>query len=444
MKPEAADPRSLASWIIDKALTTRSSTDRIFAQVDEPFDERDRRLWRELSLGTLRWLRRLDDVIESASSRRIESVDARLRTPLRVAAYQILYLDRIPAHAAVNCAVEEARRRTHRGGAGFTNAVLRRIASSPDLGAWPVQQALPSRTLAIETSHSDFLVERWLRNFGEARTRDLLDANNRRKPAQLLALAGAGGRDAVARRLADEGVTAEPSQLSPVGLVVVEGDARQTECWRRGEIYLQDGASQAAALIPPPRHGETILDLAAAPGGKTFALLAAEPEVTAIGCDRDFERLLTMRDNASRLQLSCRLALADGVAPPWTSEFDRVVLDLPCTGTGTLRKHPELKWRIDDREIDRLSRQGLGMVEAAARLVRVGGLLTVVTCSLEPEENSQLVARFLAERGDFTRCDLRGRLSPTLSGGLIGVGEWQVLPADVHDGFTVNVLQRRS
>lgn len=443
MKPVTGDVRSLASWVVERTLDSKSSAERFFRHAEIGLDDRDRRLARELGLGTLRWLRRLDDVIEAASSRSLEAVDARLRAPLRVAAYQILFLDRIPAHAAVNEAVGEARRRTNRGGAGFANAVLRRIARSPHLEDWPVREQNPSRRLAIETSHPDFLVERWWQHFGEQRTRHLLAANNRRKPVQILVVGGEGKRDLVSSRLAKCAVTTVPSTLAPAGLVVTGGDPGETESWRLGEIYLQDVASQASALVPAPEAGHRVVDLAAAPGGKSFSLLAYEPGLSVVAADRSIERLQILRENRERLQLSMSLLLADGEIPPWRDSFDRVVLDLPCTGSGTLRKHPELKWRISSQEIERLSRQGLSMIGAAAGLVRPGGVIAVVTCSLEPEENSGMVSRFLEQSSRFERIDLAEELPPSLNSDLVDRGQWQILPGDVHDGFTVNALRRK-
>jgi len=443
LKPDVGNVRSLAAQVVDRALTSRRPVDRLLRQVEASLDARDRALLHELVLGTLRWLRRLDCVIEAASSRQLQAIDTALLSPLRLAIYQLLLLDRIPSHAAVHEAVAEARRRTHRGGAGFVNAVLRRVAGSPQLEAWPVEEAKPSRRLAIETSHPDLLVERWLKNLGERRTRDLLQANNRVKPRQILTFRGRGGRDRTAARLAEEGVRTSPSTVAPLGLVVTEGDPLDTPSFRDGSVYLQDVASQAAALLPPPVRSERVLDMAAAPGGKSFSLLSWEADLEVLAADRSWQRLQLLQSNRDRMGLPIRLVQADGLLPPMRAPFDRVVLDLPCTGTGTLRKNPELKWRIDSGEIQRLSQQGLEMLQAGSRLVRPGGILSMITCSLEPEENAEVVSAFLATEIDFEPLILRDEVPAPLDQWVIGDGVWQILPADVHDGFTVHVLRRR-
>lgn len=442
MKSATESVRSQAAQLLDWALVSRQPIDGRLREVEGCLESRDRALLHELVLGTLRWLRRLDGVIEVASSRKLQAIDGALLAPLRLAIYQLLFLDRIPAHAAVDEAVSEARRRTHRGGAGFVNAVLRRVARSPRLTDWPVEEVEPSRRLAIETSHPDLLVERWLRNFGEARTRDLLQANNRVKPRQILTFRGQGGRDVIADRLAAEGVEAWPSTVSPLGLVVTAGDPLETPSFRDGAVYLQDVASQAAALVPPPVRFERVLDMAAAPGGKCFSLLAWEADLEVLAADRSWQRLRMLGSNRDRLGLPIRLIQADGLRPPIRGSFDRVVLDLPCTGTGTLRKNPELKWRIDNGEIERLSRQGFAMLEAGSRQVGAGGILCVITCSLEPEENADVVAEFLSTTDEFELADLREELPELLDRWVVGEGLWQILPGDVHDGFTVHVLRR--
>jgi 16S rRNA (cytosine967-C5)-methyltransferase len=434
--------RAAAAWVLERTLQSLAPADSFLDSALPRFDERDQGLLRELVMGTLRWLRRLDHVIAAASNRSFEEIEEVLRSPLRIATYQLLFLDRVPAHAAVHEAVEQAHQLTHRGGASFVNGVLRRIARAPRPEDWPVTDPDPVRRLAIEKSHPDFLVARWLDRFGTARTLDLLDANNRPKPMHLLAFRDRGGRELLAESLIDEGLEVEPASLSPLGLIVRRGNPLASAAFRRGDFYVQDEASQAAALIPPPRREETVLDAAAAPGGKSFSLVAFEPGVRVTLSDVAASRAVRVRDNQRRLRRSLPLAVADAGAPPFRGPFDRVVLDLPCTGTGTLRRHPEIKWRISESEIGRLSRQALRLLEGTAPLVASGGSLVAITCSLEREENEEVMTRFLATHPELSPLPLEGMLESPVAAGITGPGAWRILTGGEHDGFSVNVLAK--
>ncbi|HUO86312.1 MAG TPA: transcription antitermination factor NusB, partial [Thermoanaerobaculia bacterium] len=283
--------RSTAAWVVERTLDSLAPVDSYLASAQERFEDRDRALLRELVFGTLRWLRRLDDVISRASNRRLSEIEPVLHGPLRVAAYQLLFLDRVPDHAAVHEAVEQAQALTHRGAASFVNAVLRRVARQRRLVDWPVAETDAILRLAIEMSHPDFLVRRWVDRYGWQRTRRLLAANNRPKPLHLLAFRDRGGRELLAERLIDDGVEVEPSAVSLLGLVVRSGDPFASAAFTRGDFYVQDEASQASALIPPPRPGERVLDAAAAPGGKSFAMLAWEPLIAPVLADLDARRV---------------------------------------------------------------------------------------------------------------------------------------------------------
>jgi len=455
--------RAAAGWVLERTLQSLAPVDSYLASTLTRFDERDQGLLRELVMGSLRWLRRLDQIIADASHRRFDQIEPALHSPLRIAAYQLLFLDRVPPHAAVHEAVEQAHQLTHRGGASFVNGVLRRIARDPQLSSWPVHETDPVRRLALEMSHPDFLVERWLARFGRAATLALLAANNREKPMQLLAFRDRGGRELLAEALIDEGIEVEPSSLSALGLTVRRGNPLASPAFRRGDFYIQDEASQAAAWVPPPRPGEAVLDAAAAPGGKTFALLAREPAVAPILMDVALGRIDVLRRNLRRLGRPLPVVVADAGIPPLAPAetpaaiaggsagasgadrgrgFDRVLVDLPCTGTGTLRRHPELKWRISESEIGRLSQQALRMLAGMAPLVLPGGLLVAITCSLEAEENEQVTASFLDAHADFERLPLAGLLDPPLIQGILGPGAWRVLSGDDHDGFSVSVLAK--
>lgn len=436
------DVRATAAWVVERTLAARAPVDNFLVGALQRFDERDRALLREIVLGTLRWLRRLDDIIERAASRKLAEIDAGLVAILRVAAYQLFFLDRVPPHAVVNEAVEQSRRSSHRGGTSFVNAVLRRIAREPSLSAWPVDSGEPIARLAIEMSHPEVLVRRWVGQFGWDAASDLLAANNRPKPMHLLAFRGRGGRELLAEELIDEGIEVTPSRLSPVGLTVLQGNPLGTEAFRRGAFYVQDEASQAAALLPPPAPGERIWDAAAAPGGKSFAMLAVEPSVRIVASDAAAARLITVRANARRLGFPLHLAAADAGSPPFARAFDRVVVDLPCSGSGTLRKHPELKWRWSESELARLAGQAVRLLLGAANGVRPGGLLVAITCSLEPEENEGVAERFLRERPEFSRRDFAAAVEPTIAASILAPGLWRLPTGDDHDGFTVQVFER--
>jgi 16S rRNA (cytosine967-C5)-methyltransferase len=429
--------RAAAGWVLERTLRSLSPVEAFLDSTKARFDERDQGLLHELVMGSLRWLRRLDHVI-----RRLDQIEEALHAPLRIAAYQLLFLDRVPAHAAVHEAVEQAHQLTHRGGASFVNGVLRAIARSPRLEDWPVDEPDPLRRLAIEMSHPDFLVERWIGRFGEGPARELLAANNQPKPMQLLAFRDRGGRELLAEQLIDEGIEVEPAGLSSLGLTVRRGNALATAAFARGDFYIQDEASQAAAVIPPPRAGEMVLDAAAAPGGKSFSLLAHEPQVHVTAADVSAARIHVLRMNLRRLRRHLPLYVGDAGVPPLTRVFDRVILDLPCTGTGTLRRHPELKWRISEGEIGRLSRQALRILGGAAPLVAPGGHLVAITCSLEREENEDVVLRFLATHPEFSPVRLEEVLETPQASGISGPGTWRVPTGGDHDGFSLSLLAK--
>jgi len=223
---------------------------------------------------------------------------------------------------------------------------------------------------------------------------------------------------------------------------VRRGNPLTTAAFARGDFYIQDETSQAVAVIPLPRPGEVVLDAAAAPGGKSFSLIAHEPMVRVTAADVSAARVQVLRTNLRRLRRRLPLLVADAGTPAVSRLFDRVILDLPCTGTGTLRRHPELKWRISEGEIGRLSRQALRILGGAAPLVAAGGLLVAITCSLEREENEEVVSRFLATHPEFSAVRLEEILDTPLAGGITGPGTWRVPTGGDHDGFSLALLAK--
>ena len=443
-----ANVREVAVWVLEHTLATSSSADAFLDQARLRCHPKDRSLLVELVRGTLAWLARIDDVLEQASGRPMAKVESALHGLLRIGAYQLLFLERIPPHAVVNEAVEHAHRITHRGAGSFVNGVLRRISRSRRLSDWPVERADDVVRLAVEHSHPEFLVRRWIEAWGTETTLAVLEANNRRKAPHLLAFREHGGRELLAESLIDEGVEVVASERAPLGLRVVGptpwASITGATSFRRGEFYIQDEASQIAALVPPVREGERVLDLAAAPGGKAYSMRAFEPSSRHVASDVSVGRLLRMRANNRRLGLQIPLLVSDAAQPPFAGEFDRVVVDAPCSGTGTFRKNPELRWRVSPDEITRLATAGAGLLRGASLAVAPGGLLIWITCSLEIEENERVVTTFLHGQDAFETVDLASTLPACLSDHVAGPGIWRMLPGGDHDGFTVSVLRRAS
>jgi 16S rRNA (cytosine967-C5)-methyltransferase len=442
--PPPGGARAAAVRALERTLDSLAPADHFLAREARGLDERDRKLAAELVYGALRWKLRLEYVVERASGRRISAIDPELRAVLSVGVLQLLFLDRVPAHAAVDEAVAEAKRRRGPGAGGFVNAVLRRIASAGGLGAWPVETASDDERLAIETSHPPELVRRWRARFGDEATRRALAADNSSRALHLLAFTDRGGRGALAAALAAEGIVTEPGQLAPGALIVRSGAPLASAAFARGDGYVQDEASQAAALVPRPRPGERILDAAAAPGGKGLAILAFEPSARVVFADAAPRRLPRLVANGRRLGRRLAIVAADGRRPPWRDgAFDRVVVDAPCSGTGTLRRHPELRWRFRASELERLARDAGALLVALAPAVVPGGLLVHVTCSVEAEENEQVLDRFVAANPAFEPLEL-DVADPWIASGRTAPGRWRVLPGAGHDGFSVGVLRRRT
>ena len=442
MREPRSNVRAMACTVLENTLSSLAPVDPVLSSFGRDLEERDRRLLHQVVYGVLRWLRRLDFIIVEAASRRMEEIDRALHCPLRVGVYQLVFLDRVPAHAAVSESVDLARKRSHRGGAGFVNAVLRRVAAAPSLADWPVKAEDTVRRIGIETSHPDLLVAEWIRQYGEPRAEALAEANNRQKPFHLLSFADRGGRQALARALADEGLASEVSSISPAGLIVRRGNPLDTKAFQQGLFYVQDEVSQAAALIPPPTDGETVFDAAAAPGGKTLSLLATGADVRVVSADRGLARIGPLLANLHRLDRQIPVVVMDLRDPAIERPFRRVVVDLPCSGTGTLRKHPELKWRVSRQELERLSTASLSLLEGAAGLVEPGGVLSAITCSLEDVENEVVADHFLDRHRDFFPLELGETLRPPSDEFVRGPGLWRILTGGDHDGFTVQVFGR--
>jgi 16S rRNA (cytosine967-C5)-methyltransferase len=398
-------------------------------------DERERALLTELAQGTLRRLGTLDAVLSSASRRPLAALDPVVRTALRLGLYQVVFLDRVPVHAAVDQAVGWVKRRLDAGAAGYANAVLRAVvrmqggaARGPEQPRADVpregggaQRLLvpvfadpasdPLGNLSERFSCPRWLVERWHERLGRERTMLVLRAGIERP---VVALRARGPRaEALARWLKERDV---PFVAGPVaGSLLLDGaGGAVAEAVAAGLARVQDATSQRVAPLLDPREGGRYLDLCAAPGGKTLHLadLLVHGAVTA--CDVDpkrLERLEALRPLMGEVEYACRRVPSEGALPFAAGAFDGVLVDAPCSNTGVLRRRVEARWRLAPDDIGTLARLQRDLLERAWPLVAPGGRLVYATCSIEAEEDEDVVASFVADRPE-ARAEVAFRVLP--------------------------------
>ena len=398
---------------------TRHSDDLLrdhqsMVQMSDP----DRRLATALVLGVLRWQIQLDGQFRKFLSKPNMKLDAAVLVALRLGAFQLLHLDRIPARAAINESVELIKRSGYRSAAGLVNALLRKMAIANDptetrrvlkgrdfSGAANAQQysgaSAPETSCSpAVTAHPKWMIERWTKFFGADLTCTICN-HDQEQPATAICLAA----PAVEQELIKAGLTLSPGKLLTAAWIVESGDLTATTAFREGRVRMQDEGSQLvgeiAAIAGADREvPEKILDCCAAPGGKTLILAERNPAAHIVACEASPPRLEQLRDRLASLgdRIECRLADATGFS--FDSEFDVVLADVPCSGTGTLSRNPEIRHRLQPDDLPRQAERQRAILLSALRAVRPGGRVVYSTCSLEPEENEEVVAAVLSDNAN--------------------------------------------
>jgi 16S rRNA (cytosine967-C5)-methyltransferase len=360
----------------------------------------DRNLVTELVMGALRWRGELDFQIEQLSGKPLKYFDPEIATILRLGVYQIRFLEKIPKSAVVNEAVELAKSARKRSAAGLVNAVLRKCEPpARRRAAMEKQKPDPGVLESLRRSYPAWLLERWEHNFGPKAAGALAWASNS-VPRTTLRVCR-GEREEVQRQLASEGIQTEPGKYACRAQVVQSGNVQASRAVREGPVVIQDEASQLVTALVAPERNQRVLDLCAAPGIKTCQLAEALGHGTLVACDLSAPRLRTMaRLVRERIPTGVRLhvvRLDARSSLPFGCLFDRILLDVPCSGTGTLARNPEIKWRLQPSDLLRLAAGQEEMLANALAVLAPGGRLVYSTCSLEPEENEQVVERVLQD-----------------------------------------------
>ena len=396
----------------------------------------------ELVLGVLRHRARVDWTLAGALRHPLERLTPRIRAVLRTGIYQLLFLPRIPAHAAVHEAVTLARRHGHTGTARLVNAVLRRVASERER---PLPEGSFSERLAVEHSHPRWLVDRWLARFGPGETAALCAANNHLGPATVRVNSLRLRPEEAADRLRDAGVAVRPTAL-PEGYYVDGPFGARHVMAAEGMLTVQDLGAMLVTHLLDPQPGETVIDGAAAPGGKTTHIAERmRGRGRVIACDVHQGKLERLSRRASLMGLDTIEAHhqdARTLGKAFRHQAHRLLLDAPCTGFGVLRRRPDIKWRARPEDIPALAALQREMLHGAADALRPGGILVYSVCTIEDEEGQNVIAEFLQKRPDFAP-DADLPLPGAFAGATVGPGRVLLLPhRHGTDGFYIARLRR--
>lgn len=366
----------------------------------------DRGLVTQLVYGTLRWRRRLDWALAAHSSRPLERIEPQLLRILRLTAFQLLMLDRVPDFAAVDEGTSLAVSLRGKRAGGFVNAVARGLAQARDRIELPDPERNLVRHLAVVHSFPSWMVRMWLDGFGRERAEALMNACNQPAPLWLRSNTLKGPPARLLELLSASGMSAEPSKLVPAA-IRLDGarDIASLAAHEAGWLHVQDAGAQAVCHLVGARPGERVLDACAAPGGKSATLaqlMEGQGELLAV--DRNPARLGLVRKLADRLGLSMIERMVGDLVDLDADElgqFDRVLLDAPCSALGVLRRHPEGKWRLAAEDIERMARVQAELLDAASRLVKPGGVLVYSICTLSRAEGPDLLSHWLGEHPAF-------------------------------------------
>jgi 16S rRNA (cytosine967-C5)-methyltransferase len=408
----------------------------------------DRHLATALVLGVLRWQIQLDHAIRAFLTRPNAKLDAEIRTALRMGAFQILHMDRIPARAAIDESVGLAKQAGHRFASGMVNAVLRKLAATS-----PAAPTVDSTT-DFALAYPAWMVERWVSFYGIEAAKAIC-AHGQQQPATTIRLVDPGAEAELLRA----GIELERGCLLTAARTVVSGDITATAAFLEGRIRLQDEGSQLVAelaAIAANHELKQIVDACAAPGGKTLILAERNPEAHIVACEQSAPRLEALRHRLAAYAGRVECRLADASALTADSAFDLALVDVPCSGTGTLGRNPEIRHRLQPEDLPRQAERQRAILSAALSAVRPGGSVIYSTCSLEPEENEQVVEAVVAATPHTRTASLDARitalcdqniLTPDAGDKLRGCfttkGALRLLPGTFPtDGFFIALIER--
>jgi 16S rRNA (cytosine967-C5)-methyltransferase len=413
----------------------------------------DRNLATTLVLGVLRWQIKLDEQIRSLLKKPAARIDTEVLIALRMGAFQLLHLDRIPARAAIDESVELTKQAGHRFASGMVNAVLRKLSGTPRV---EIGDESPEE-LALSQAHPLWMVERWVEFYGLQRASAIC------RHAQSQADLTVRFTDPeVEVELQAAGVQLKPAEMIAAARTVVAGDITATAAFHDGRVRIQDEGSQLVAEIAAFASADrgspaNILDACAAPGGKTLILIERNPQAHIVACEASEPRLAQLQKRLAKFSGRVECRLGDATKLNESASFDLALADVPCSGTGTLGRNPEIRHRLHADELPRQAERQRAILASALQSIRTGGRIVYATCSLEPEENEQVVASMLAQTPSVRQVSLLLTIEGMAESQILTMdgaerlrehvspeGALRLLPGVFDtDGFYIALLERR-
>lgn len=451
-KERRPSAREVALDVLCRVEQDRSYSNLLLNQTLQKYslERADAALATEIVYGTIQRLNTIDFLLGRFVEKGMNKLQPWVRSLLRLSFYQLHYLDRIPAHAAVSEAVNIAKRKGHARLAGMVNAVLRNALRHKERLVIPGDLP-PVKRIALTHSHPEWLVARWFEQYGLAVTEQICAANNTVPQTSVRANTLRHSRDELVELMRQDGLETAASPLAPAGIIVRgAGNMAHTRWYRDGELTIQDESSMLVAEIAAPRPGMRVLDCCAAPGGKTTHLaekMGDRGEIWAADLHEHKVRLI--EEQARRLGLgSIRTLVSDARRLPErlkAESFDCILLDAPCSGFGVIRRKPELKWSKEERDIAEIGALQRDILSSVHTLLKPGGTLVYSTCTIEREENEAVVESFLRKHPEFEPDRAAWPQLPSAIGeALRERGMVQILPHQyASDGFFIAKLRKR-
>ena len=398
-------PRQLIVKLLDRFERSNAYADIILETElrEQKLSEKNKGLIQEIFFGIIRWRNRLDWIIKKIYHGQLEKTPRFIRYILQIALYQLIFMDRIPEYAAIHEAVELAKIKGGTYWGKKVNAILRSFQRSEHKIDFPELSTNPVEFIAVYYSHPEWMVQRWIERFGIDDTILLCEANNKTPLLSLRVNTIKISVQELQSRLAQVDVlTSQSPYLKNFIQAQNLPDLSQFQSFQEGLFSIQDVSAGLACVLLSPRPGDKIVDLCAAPGGKTtFLAELTKDEADIFAVDANLQRLNLIRQNLNRLKLkSVQLVQADGTQYS-SQKVDKLIVDAPCSGLGVLSKRVDLRWKRTPGQLEELSELQLKLLQNAAKLVKPGGVIVYCTCTIEPEENEQIVDKFLIENKNF-------------------------------------------